>query len=451
MENNKYLFTELVMDKDTEKKTENCIIKRDLKVEIVENGIIYPVEHVLEKQYGGVTDSKGNFIELSLLRKTHATGDLKKDSIIKWQQYEGANPKYDLNEIEYIDEDVVYIGVYHKEFGHLLLETISRLWFYLKDTNNFNYKAVFIDDNQPNTNDTFNELMELFGLAKENLIQINKKPIRFRSIIVPEQSMVLYSKIHRDYKLIIERIKSNVTKVSPYKRVLFSKARDENNRVLGSKNIDKIFEKNGYKVIYPEELSLYEKISILKSCDMFVCCNGSTAIISIFLRENSRHVRLSREAYFNPYLELAMDSIYNINVMHVDAYLDVLPTITHGPFIFGANQNLINFFDHYKFEYDKNDLYKNHNQTIFNYLNAWSKLYSQNDYVKNLAIRTIDVQVFANNLVKGSFFDGVFMPNNYIDNSKKKSFNIFAVHIDRKSVHIYIFGIRIAFKRKDDK
>ncbi len=119
----------LYVTKLSEKFYEDCNkdfeLKRPLKIEEVEKGIILPAKEIVKEHdfiyKGGVLNSNKEFIKLSAVNRNIENKSLQ----------EG----YELTEEpSYCDETVIYGGILYEFYGHVLLESLNRLWYYLKPT-----------------------------------------------------------------------------------------------------------------------------------------------------------------------------------------------------------------------------------------------------------------------------------------------------------------------------
>ena len=136
----------------------NYLNKKKCKITIVDNGIVLPVRKVnnqdLSQGAGGVIDSKLNYIKSSTMLAKNM-----KDRV---------NGKYniDTDNIDYMDETVVYGNAFYKHWGHFLIDIVSRLWYLIDHPK---YKVVFIveESSDINIDGNYLELLELFGIKKE--------------------------------------------------------------------------------------------------------------------------------------------------------------------------------------------------------------------------------------------------------------------------------------------
>ncbi len=319
-----------------------------LEVIRISNGIVHPLQlsetnMVENNQFGGVTDEKFNFIELSLTNRVSPPNFVC--NFNKW--YKGANPNYNELQINYVDEDVVFIGALSKHYGHFILEGLARLWFHL-DYANLKYKCVYISEDGE---DKFNDCFKYFGIEEQNIFKITK-PTKFRTVIVPEQSIRLHDFYHVKYKETIDKIKNNI-KPAKYDKVYFSKAGIGNNRAVGEASIEQVFIKNNFNVFHPENLSMYEMISILKGCKVFAATSATNIHNSIFMSDRETFICLNRSAHFHP-IQTMIERMKNLESIYVDVFLfSSSKNFGCAPCLLVPTKYLFNFYEARKFFFNK--------------------------------------------------------------------------------------------------
>ncbi len=311
----------------------------DLKVETYRNAIVLPHARsdfkknylILEKRknmtrQGGVFDENFNIVDLSKDRVSDTIVDV------------GAPQHYDFgSDIEYADEDVIYLGFLANHFGHFIVESLRRLWIYLD--RNQDKKAVYISDGKCQ----FLEIIELFGLKKENLLLI-EKPTRFRSVTVPEASHIITSKSYNvKYNETYKRIIENSTGYG-YDKIYLSRGRFAQSKVYGEEVVEKIFEENGFKIVYPETLTIVEQIGLMKNCKHLAGIQGSALHLSLFAPDGIELTCLYRcSSIFN--VQELVNKMKNIKVYNIEAYEDILPILSvNFPYRIRINEYLKKYF-----------------------------------------------------------------------------------------------------------
>jgi hypothetical protein len=336
-----------------------------LKIERVSNGIVHPLQlsgvgKIENNEFGGVTDEKLKFIDLSLTKRVSRSN--LTTNFHDW--YKGANLDCHVSDIDYINEDVVFLGALSKHYGHFILEGLSRLWFCLEPEST-SYKYVYISGDGK---DRFNDFFKLFGLEEESIIKI-RKPTRFRTVIVPEQSIRLHDFYHKKYKETIDRIKNNI-KPAKFKKVYFSKARVKNNRAVGEASIEEVFLKNGFNVFCPETLSVYETISILKGCKVFAATSATNVHNSIFMNDENTFICLNRSAHFHP-IQTMIEEMRSLKGIYVDVFIFSSDrNFGDAPCLLAPTKYLLDFFKTYDFTFNKSKLYLKFPLHMFSFIVA---------------------------------------------------------------------------------
>jgi hypothetical protein len=316
----------------------NYINDNKLKIEIINKGIVHPLSKFNEnkiEQFGGVTNENFTFIDISSTYRNSPPNF--NQAYNKW--YSGPNPSINKNEIIYHDHDVVYIGALHAHWGHFITEGVSRLWYFLNEKKLDISVAYIADDGA----DRFIDIFKLFGINPNNLIKIDK-PTKFRNVIVPEQSIRLQDKYHQCFNDTIERIIENSVETESGK-IFLSKRKRWNGRAIGEIFFENIFKSNGYKIIYPEEISIRDFISLMKGCNKLVSVTGSSAHSGIFLKNEVKVVYLNRSSHFHP-IQTMIDQMKSLNATYIDTYMNFLPhEWSSGPFLLWPTKYFIKFCD----------------------------------------------------------------------------------------------------------
>lgn len=318
----------------------DCEIKRDLNVCEIENGIILPAKEIPCNDdfayIGGVLDSDKNFVKESSTFRDKSEKALLDGYAITEQ------PRY-------IDEIVIYGGVLYEFYGHVLLETMSRLWYYYKSNPN-KYRVVF--NVVPHARGKFKEFFELLDIPYDDNTFITE-PTQYKNVIIPEQASIYATNWHQDFLIPFEYMKAKI-KPAKYKKVYFTRTKiKKRSPVWGEKLIERIFNKNGYKVFSPERLSLRQQISIMKGCESFASLSGS-ANHNLLFSENNINVTILNRNFEPDFCHFIVDFSKKHKVTYIDISLSLLP-VTHvnGPWIVGFTEELNKFLIENNFSFSK--------------------------------------------------------------------------------------------------
>ena len=364
-----------------------------LRIKEVVNGIILPVRRFGDKYYGGICDENFNFIYgIKTFTGKNVFGFTKH----VWGGY--TIPKSD---VDYIDEEVVYVGWFFDHPGHLIDECISLALWYVAECQNPDLKIAVrinpMDSWWPETTiEKFYFSMQFFsamGIPGERIIVLNK-PTQFKKVIVPEQSFYLYDGEINTYSFTNEFILPykricELAKPTGYSKVYFSKRKSAYSNFLGEDYFIDFFRKKGFAIIDPEDYSISEKVGILRDADEFVMINGSSQNYAVFCKPSAKIVILQRDnaCIWNAHT-LATSAAGINNIYIIDVSLDFIHQSIYG------NVNLIGvtgeWIRYVKEVYDEEvditteDYLKSH---MFEYLGLYPKYYFKRqdilDTIKN--------------------------------------------------------------------
>ena len=180
------------------------------------------------------------------------------------------------------------------------------------------------------------EFLKLLGIADK--VKIINKPIRYSVVVVPEEGMIYDEYYTDEFVKMYEYInKKGLAQYSgpAYEKVFFSKRKCaisiESN--LNEKFVDKFFEKNGYKIFYPERLSLVDTIGIMQNAKFFCALSSSLAHNQLFGHSNQTMISVEKQAFYNPY-QIFVANITGCESVFIDACRSVFAVCAGGPFIF---------------------------------------------------------------------------------------------------------------------
>ncbi len=294
-------------------------------VEEFENAVVLPELRAYTSSNGGILDVDLQFIVNSKTRKNTSGCDF---SIIDFQIPE---------QIPYVDEIVIYGGFLMPQYGHFLIEGCSRLWYYLKHNPN-NYKIVFSTKEKYPPHFII-EFFELLGIPQDKIIYVSSH-MRFKKVILPEMASSVSSDFQifkEEFFLPFEKVKEKI-KSKGFEKVYLSRSKF-NGTSCGEEEIEIEFRKQGFHIVYPEQLSIYEQIAILKDCTFLAGVDGSVLLNCLFMKDGGKLLCLQRSDNF-----ISQDIYYhvkNLTYLCAKSYQNPLPVKhTAGPFLLGFTKEL---------------------------------------------------------------------------------------------------------------
>lgn len=305
-----------------EKAITDRSITEDLRARICDNGIILPLRKVSGSRadwHGGVVDADGQFVEGHVMKDGRMAA---KRDITSAYSVDG--------EIEVSDQTVIWGGGRPLDhFGHFLLEMLGRLWYRVENPRPRLKVAFTVGDARPK--ESFLEVLRLTGLLDEDMIFVTK-PTRFKSVIVPDNSMYLNGAMHLAHtKSVFDAMRATTTPSTSAKLYLTRRelpgsavSRDVNEEML-----EDFFVERGYEVFAPEKLTLAEQISLMAGAKEVACTLGTLSHLIAFCPDDVRVSIFLRDKTTPVPVQWALARMRRAHVAVVDCLAPLLPTRHH--------------------------------------------------------------------------------------------------------------------------
>ncbi len=304
-------------------------LNNELKVEIIPNATILPVKKMAQDSLlfgrGGVVDEDNNYISLSSIP----------NRIDK--AYDFAAPS------ETIDKKVVYLGYLVNHWGHYLVEGVSRLWYFLKNDPTIDKYIFTVEEyRECSVNGNYREFLSLLGILDK--VEIINKPARYKEVVVPQRSYARRDYYSEEYKrtfdAVAEEAMERAGEFDTYDSVFFSRGHFKKAKIyeIGGELLDSYFSNNGYKLVYPETISLTEMIVLIRSAKQCACASGSIAHNMLFGYDEQQLTIVERVSVLNVD-QTDVDCIRDLNVTYIDGHYTIYPvSMGGGPCFFAFNR-----------------------------------------------------------------------------------------------------------------
>lgn len=285
------------------------------------------------------------------------------------------------DEIPFVNKTVIWGGLLIPHYGHFLLQSTTRLYYYLKNCDK-STPIVFAVFNQELPK-YMRDFFDLLNIPPEHLILVDK-PTQFKKVICPALSSVYYKDWTEDFILPFSEAAKDI-KPAPYEKVFFSRKHWSGlAKCFGEENLEKVFNKNGFHSVEMQNLSLKEQISIIKGAKVLAGINGTAFHNILFGQKGKQLILLNRnEEYDSQYI---VNEAAEAECFVVQAYENPLPVNhPHGPFIVGLTKYVKSFLkdfglDDFNVSFDP-----------LKYVNRFYKLYfqtyCQNNFYIELCVR----------------------------------------------------------------
>nr|WP_027872127.1 glycosyltransferase family 61 protein [[Eubacterium] cellulosolvens] len=355
--------------------------KDDLDAPVFYDATILPLrrvegDHLLFGR-GGVLDSENAYIRVSAIEGR--------------VQY-----AYNPSSVERKDEVVVYCGYLAPQWGHFLIESAARLWYFLRDDKRIDKYVFFVEENANRTVDgNYKEFFELLGIWDK--IEIIRKATRYKAVVIPELGYNRERYYSNAYKDVFFRISENIRVQpdwKPSKKIYFSrsKLKGVNKKEFGLEMLDDYFLKNGYELLFPEKMSLSELIFKMNHAESIASLSGSLPHNLLFTNDGKELIIIERNVLNNE-IQAEINNMKDLNVTYIDANLPIYSiNLGWGPFIMAYDGPLKEYTE-------KNGLLppsqeyierRYMNKLFVKYMKAYEKEYRYKWYLDDWAIKYTD-------------------------------------------------------------
>ena len=176
-------------------------------------------------------------------------------------------------------------------FGHFLVEGMERAWPLLNKKYK-NAKLVFVTSRTELPWYAV-EFFRMLGVGAERVILLNRSA-RFRTMYVPQRAAHIGQYTSDVQNAVYQKIAGNAAGKTAGDKIYLSRGRMGVRSIFGEEQIQRIFEKNGFSVVYPETLSLAEQVSIAAGAKCIAGIAGSALHLCVFMKPGGRVIQLNR-------------------------------------------------------------------------------------------------------------------------------------------------------------
>ncbi len=301
--------------------------------------------------------------------KTGAYGifDANKKLVKQSLQYRGKHhnfiPHKIPKDIPYTADTAIYVGVIYPHFGHFLVEQLNRLWGGIEKQKTDKLKWVFINNRNIEVKQFVYDFMAAFGVDKQDVIVLTHSA-RFRKIYIPSQTFNM-SGATIDHAMVMgyRAMAQNCAKNKPvYERIYMSRTKlPDTIRTLGEEQLEKIFVKNGYKIVYPETMTIAEQIATVANAKYLAGCSGTALHWALCMKPGGTVIALKRNSKPDDFIrtQYMLNTVAGLNSVFITASIET-NTSGHGgtqvPQIVGINPCVKKFLDDFDFQYTPTDI-----------------------------------------------------------------------------------------------
>ncbi len=267
-------------------------------------------------------------------------------------------PRFNHENIPFVDKNVVFIGLVYPEFGHFLLEQMNRAWALLDEKYRKMHVVLINNQDVKSVPEYMYVFLELMGISRDRIIILNETT-QFRNVYIPTQGYNLPVYTCEEFGKTFDFMVENAGKPTEiYEKIFVSRDALKLRRTYGEKYVSKIFEKNGFKIIYPEKLSLIEQIQLISNCKVLAGCAGTALHLAVFMKPGGTVIQIKRNKKNkdSASTQHLVNKVKKLTGVFISGSIEKKPTshFVSVPQIIGLNKYVRQFFDQFGFVYDKN-------------------------------------------------------------------------------------------------
>ena len=231
------------------------------------------------------------------------------------------------------DEKVVFGGVIFGHFGHVLIDTCTRLWHFAENHDD-GLKRVFVAT--PETTFKYGKLFDLAGMDWE----IVEEPTQCAEVVVPEETFFSSDCGHpvwlKWWDFLAERARAKAINGPYFDKIYLTRTQFAGNDGINEEFYEKYYAKLGFKVISPEKLPLEEQINVISHAKQIVSTMGTLTHLLVFARNDADVTILLREPSTIMRSQLLINKLKGFSWRCVEATINPLPTSqSNGTFLYG--------------------------------------------------------------------------------------------------------------------
>lgn len=204
---------------------------------------------------------------------------------------------------DYFHLDCPYPG----HFGHMMTEVVSRLWGWDRaKQENPDLKAilrVYRDDKVPRLE---RDLFRAYGIAEEDIVWVGE-PVRLRSVAgaTPMWQNKAPQYVHPDIIGTWQRLRDGLVKdtadvpdgSATAERIFVSRPATARRACRNAAEVERYFADRGYRIVYPETMSLAEQAAIFAGARVVAGFGGSAMFNILFTRKLEKLIVLAHDSY----------------------------------------------------------------------------------------------------------------------------------------------------------
>lgn len=291
-------------------------------------------------------------------------------------------------EVQYRDETVIFGGVLYEHFGHMLVDALSRMWYFAKNPDT-PYKFVFL---MMAGQEQFHKAWFDIAGFTEDRYEVITQVTQFKKVIVPDEAMFCISRTaHPDWLLYFDKIKENVSKQCEkpeFDKVYLTRTQlpAEKRFEINESFFEDFYRQRGYTVVAPEKLSLAEQINIIMNASSVVTTVGTLSHMMLFAGKNADCTFLMRTPSEVVKPQLIIDVLKDYPCSYVEITKGIFPSPhARGVPLYFPTEYFADYLKEQNIPYEETDLKIELPEVLEEYIMKYSLNYRDTRAFKRIA------------------------------------------------------------------
>jgi capsular polysaccharide biosynthesis protein len=235
---------------------------------LARDALVTPIIWMADQKSGAVYDDTGKLIRHSERQYDHRADDYYNPSHLSAPS--GARK---------LRGQALFGGILFRQFGHVLIETLSRLWV-LTELNGradaIVFQALGAADKQALKAPVIRFIFEALDLDIESC-QVVKEPLICEELLVPASTLVVAGFAHPRFIDIYDRVVT-ATGIRPsgMRRVYLSRRKlaPHKRHATNETEIEALVSTRGFEIIHPEEVPFANQVGLMQGAEVIAGCDG---------------------------------------------------------------------------------------------------------------------------------------------------------------------------------
>lgn len=190
----------------------------------------------------------------------------------------------------------IYGGQILHQYGHFLLETLSRIWFIKK---NPQLPVVWVGNGDFTLWEQ--QIFNILNIKNKKLVV--KKPSTFEKLIVPLPGFMIPNFFHPEQ---INSLAVYSSEIQKHKCIYLSRS-NISSRCINEDEIENILSHNGFEIVFPEKISVEEQLNKICSSNIVFAIEGSALHNIVLAKNNIKTTFIVLPRHMSPTYQLIAD------------------------------------------------------------------------------------------------------------------------------------------------